>query len=498
MPITRSAFLRSSAVFLVVAFVALLAIVGTTFFLAERSQAISDHLTDWRVARATTVNLRNVLQMAEQSQRGYLLTSDDDYLEPYSAHSEQIVPLYGRMIAAVEPLLGNTADLARFETAVEDKVGEMSRTIELARAGQVDEAVAMVRTNRGKELMDDLQTFFSQTIASADEQIIQGLADQDRNFLFLRLVTGIGGVVILLVIGGAVWTALSYTREIIAARAEVEDLNVGLEGRIQERTKDLIRANEEVQRFAYIVTHDLRAPLVNIMGFTSELDTTLKSIQAYLLAEPGKATEDTAREAKLAASEDLPEAIGFIRSSTRKMDGLINAILKISREGRRPLKPEVIDLKPMLENSVATIQHQIADNGGEAEITVSVPRIVSDRMALEQIVGNLLDNAVKYRSAERPLRLQVTAQRMPGNRVTIAVADNGRGIAQHDHERVFDLFRRAGVQDKPGEGIGLAHVRTQTRNLGGDITVTSTYGEGSTFTVDLPLDLRSFVRSDNQ
>lgn len=496
MPISRATFLRSSALFLLIGLVALIAIVGATFWLAQRSEVISDNLTQWRMARAATVNLRNSLQVVETSQRGFLLTDDPQYLEPYEREVGLIAPLYGRLAAAVEPLLGDRVDVGRFEAAVLAKLDEMARTIELARTGRKDEAIALVRTNQGKALMNEAQAFFAQTIDAADQESMLGMKSQATNFKALRLVTLIGGGVILLVVGGSVWTALAYTREIMEARAEVEALNVGLESRIQERTQDLIRANEEVQRFAYIVTHDLRAPLVNIMGFTAELDTTMKTIQNYVLAEPGKASPQDASEAKLAASEDLPEAIGFIRSSTKKMDGLINAILKISREGRRPLKPEPIDVKAMLETTLASVQHQILEDDGEATVSVSVPRIVSDRMSLEQIVGNLLDNAVKYSAPGRPLRLSVKAERKPGNRFTLSVEDNGRGIAEQDHERVFDLFRRAGTQDKAGEGIGLAHVRTLTRSLGGDITVSSEFGRGSTFTVELPLDLRTVVRSE--
>src|SRR5690606_9425156 len=116
--------------------------------------------------------------------------------------------------------------------------------------------------------------------------------------------------------------------------------------------------------FAYIVTHDLRAPLVNIMGFTSELDETMKSIQAYVLADGNTLSEQEIANARLAASEDLPEAISFIRSSTRKMDTLINAILKISRDGKRPIRPEEIDLEELLEANLATIQHQVLEADG--------------------------------------------------------------------------------------------------------------------------------------
>jgi signal transduction histidine kinase len=117
---------------------------------------------------------------------------------------------------------------------------------------------------------------------------------------------------------------------------------------------------------------------------------------------------------------------------------------------------------------------------------MEVGTIVTDRMAMEQIIGNLLDNAVKYRMADRPLTISLRGRPAPGDRLTIDVRDNGRGIAEHDRERIFELFRRAGSQNQPGEGIGLAHVRAMVRNLGGDIAVVSQVGEGTTFSITLP------------
>jgi len=122
------------------------------------------------------------------------------------------------------------------------------------------------------------------------------------------------------------------------------------------------------------------------------------------------------------------------------------------------------------------------------EIDGRMPTIVSDRLALEQVFGNLLDNAIKYLSADRPGRITVSSKSQPGW-ISVEMADNGRGIAAADHERIFDLFRRAGIQDKAGEGIGLAHVRALVRRLGGDVTVESEIGQGSRFTVSLPRTL---------
>ncbi len=275
----------------------------------------------------------------------------------------------------------------------------------------------------------------------------------------------------------------------------MQDLNAGLEERVRERTADLGRANEEVQRFAYIVTHDLRAPLVNIMGFTSELETSLAPVQAFI-GRTEETGDPVVKNARLAVLEDLPEAIGFIRSSTRKMDGLINAILKLSREGRRSLKPEPVDLDALLHAAAESVRHQIIDAKGTVTIKGKVNPIVSDKLALDQIFGNLLDNAVKYRDPKRPLSIRIQTGEEPGRSISIAIEDNGRGIAKQDHERVFELFRRSGPQDQRGEGIGLAHVRAMVRNLGGDITLSSELGYGTTFKVILPKDLRKVTGAD--
>ncbi|MXQ10800.1 PAS domain-containing protein [Microvirga makkahensis] len=253
---------------------------------------------------------------------------------------------------------------------------------------------------------------------------------------------------------------------------------------LAERVSELDAANEEIQRFAYIVSHDLRAPLVNIMGFTSELDNAQREIQKFYRkvseAKPDLVTPD----ARAAIESDLTESIGFIRSSTAKMDKLINAILKLSREGRRVLMPEPISMNNLLEAQHHSLAHQLHERGAELLIE-PVPDLVSDRLAVEQVFGNLIDNAVKYLDQGRPGKIVVRGRDL-GMSVRYEIEDNGRGIDERDYERIFDLFRRSGTQDQQGEGIGLAHVRALVRRLGGTISVSSRLGEGSTFTVTLP------------
>ena len=475
---------------LLVGFLALAGIVGTTIWLVEQNNYWFNETTNSRVARSATVNLRNAVQDAETGQRGYLLTHEESYLAPYNAALPEIPGFLQRLDEVLSAYPEAEGVAAKLSASISTKLEEMARTIALGQAGDYEQAIEIVRSDRGKAAMDEARAIFSGIIDAADARTIEGLENQRNGTTALRWVTIIGAFIIFAVVGGAAWAVLVYTREIAAARRETELANLTLEARVTERTSDLGRANEEIQRFAYIVTHDLRAPLVNIMGFTSELESSVGTLSTYM-AKVTDNPDPAFVEARTAATEDLPEAITFIRAATRKMDGLINAILKISREGRRQLKPEQLNLQELIDNSAAAVQHQIVDSGGTITSNIEVPRLVSDRLSLEQVLGNLLDNAVKYRQPDRPLAVAIRARHLAGNRIEIEVEDNGRGIAASDHERVFELFRRAGVQNSPGEGIGLAHVRTMVRSLGGDITLRSTLGAGTTFIITLPRELRA-------
>ncbi|WP_438346070.1 sensor histidine kinase [Methylorubrum populi] len=244
----------------------------------------------------------------------------------------------------------------------------------------------------------------------------------------------------------------------------------------REAEAELRESNEEIQRYAYIVSHDLRAPLVNVMGFTSELEAVRQELKTLLRDHPQGARID----------EDITEALSFIQAAIVKMERLIAAILKLSREGRRQFAPEAIAMTPLIRGIADAQRHQADRKGATVRVAADLPAIIADRLAIEQIFGNLIDNALKYLDPARPGRVEVTAAPAPGDRIRFAVSDNGRGIAPQDHGRIFELFRRSGAQDQPGEGIGLASVKTLVRALGGRIEVSSQPGTGTTFVVTLP------------
>ena len=496
MPISRLSVIRITITSILIGLVALLAIVGVSLWLVHQAATYAETLNTARVLESAVIDTRDTLINAETGQRGFLVTGEPSYLAPFDAARTGLPDRIARLRALTENDPQLHQDWLKLAGLANDKLNELQQTIDLWQAGQHDAALAVVATNLGKSLMDEARDVIAVMQAQTEATIQQAVADQSNAIVDLEWVTLIGAAVILIVVGGSVWTVIVYTRQLVAAQREVTALNAGLEERVKQRTADLGRANEEIQRFAYIVTHDLRAPLVNIMGFTAELDTCLAAIKTYIERQPDDTNE--ARHAKTAALKDLPEAITFIRSSTTKMDGLINAILKLSRDGRRVLRPEAIELDSLLQNAAEGIQHRITEAGGKVDIDTKVPALVSDRLALEQIFGNLLDNAVKYRDRERPLNISIRATEDRAQRIVVEVKDNGRGIAKQDHERVFEIFRRSGTQDQPGEGIGLAHVRTMVRNLGGDITLQSELARGTTMKVDLPRDLRTVLATQAQ
>jgi signal transduction histidine kinase len=314
-------------------------------------------------------------------------------------------------------------------------------------------------------------------------------ARQKRTQMWFYATLLVTGLLILLVAAATLLLIRRTLVDLRASRADLHRLNDGLEELVDARTGELKRANAEIQRFAYIVSHDLRSPLVNVMGFTAELETARQSIAGYVAKGDADGWQAPDGATRLAIEEDLPESIGFIRTSTQKMDRLINAILNLSRQGRRTLAPERLDLAALVQGIVATLQHRIDESG--TEVTVGeLPAIVNDRLAVEQILSNLIENALKYLKPGRCGVIAVTGGIAMG-RAFVEVTDNGRGIEPRDHDRVFDLFRRSGVQDQQGEGIGLAHARALAYRLGGTIELQSELGVGSTFRLILPIEWRS-------
>ncbi|GAA0306191.1 CHASE3 domain-containing protein [Sphingomonas oligophenolica] len=429
-----------------------------------------------------------LVEQAETTRRGYILSDQPTYLDIYRRTTAKLPAALQRIGDLTRDNPTQQANLRKMRALIDGLQAQRDRTNALVTAGQLDQARRAFITDTDARQMPAIRALTDEMRRVEERLLAIRDADQQASVQAFYLVLAIAGIILLLVAVASLVTILRYTRDLAASRDTLRDFADSLEELVKERTADLSRANEEIQRFAYIVSHDLRSPLVNVMGFTAELEAATTTI-ADLIERAEQACPDiVTQEARLAAREDLPEAIGFIRTSTQKMDRLINAILKLSREGRRLIAPEAIDMDALVSAIGETLQHAIKDRGARLVIESPLPDIVSDRLAIEQIFSNLIENAVKYLQPGRPGLVAVRGSR-DGARVTYEIEDNGRGIDPRDHQRVFDLFRRSGNQDQPGEGIGLAHVRALAYRLGGIVDVQSDLGKGATFRLSLPARL---------
>ncbi len=472
----------------------LLLIVASSAVLAVRNADALGRAARTQDVQGATAAVMEAVTDAESGQRGFLLTSDPSYLEPY----DKAVASMPARLARLEQLAGDdpaeSGLAAEIRTTATEKLAELADTVRREKDGDRAGALALVRTNVGQRTMDRMRALTALLQGTQQTVLTRQIAMVRNGGNLLVAIDAVGLVLILLLAGVIGWStrravlALRAAQtELSTANAELAGVNDRLEASVAERTADLTAANEEIQRFAYIVSHDLRSPLVNIMGFTSELETATAALTRFVENATAGMDDRESAEVRASVTEDLPEAIRFIKSSTAKMDRLIAAILRLSREGRRVLRPEPVALGALAAGIVESLAHQLVEHDAEIEIG-ALPDLVTDRLAIEQVLSNLIENAVKYLKPGRPGRIIVRGRSL-GRFALLDVADNGRGIATRDLERIFDLFRRAGDQTVPGEGIGLAHVRALVRRLGGKVDCESVPDVGSTFRIRLPLVL---------
>jgi len=245
--------------------------------------------------------------------------------------------------------------------------------------------------------------------------------------------------------------------------------------------------NKEVKEFTHMVSHDLRAPLVNIKGFAGELRKAVFALQAALHGCGGQVERGAESQVREILYREIPEALDYIEESVTRMDEQINTILALSRLGRQALRFESIDMDELVERLLGSLAHQI-ERQGIAVTVRALPEVKADVRAMQQIMGNILDNAVKYLSPDRPGEITISGERTEGHTV-FHIRDNGRGIREEDRHKVFMIFRRIATTDIPGEGVGLSYVQTLVRRHGGRIWFESQPGAGTTFSFTISNDL---------
>ncbi len=270
-----------------------------------------------------------------------------------------------------------------------------------------------------------------------------------------------------------------------------------LQEEVQRRTRELRLVNQELKDYTYIVSHDLRAPLLSIIGHAKDLEAN-SSEQLSALTPVLASLEPSVRQPIVQwHQEELPESLAYIRKNAQRMDSLIESLLELARLGQRVPRIQTLDLAQLTRAILEDFTYQIE----QKEIALHVgqlPLVEADRFYLETILRNLLSNAVKYTPAGKRGRIEVDSTCEDDN-VTVSVSDTGRGIAAVDLQSIFLPFRRVGELDCEGEGMGLAYVQLAVSQCGGVMEVNSELGEGTRFQFTIPkspgLTLRKPVKA---
>ncbi|MFI2780596.1 sensor histidine kinase [Streptomyces sp. ALB3] len=468
---------------------------------------ISDRTTDLvdriQPARSASFQLQNALLDQETGVRGFALTGDASFLEPY----EKGMRAERRHLDRVRSLIGDeepyTADLGRIEKAAQQW-----------RAARAEPLIATVRASgptgassapiaRSKAEFDALRVLYTAQQSHLDDARDRARAELDdarvtRDRVLAALVIGFVLAVVSLsvllhrVVGrplGALTAASNKVRsgaytgrievrgpsDVRAVAAAAEDMRRRLvaelaeskerETLLAEQTTELRRSNSELEQFAYVASHDLQEPLRKVASFCQLLDKRYGS-------------ELDARGRQY---------IDFAVDGAKRMQVLINDLLTFSRVGRVQQSWKPVDLDAALDRALSNLTLAVEESGAVVVREAPLPELLGDSTSLTMVWQNLVGNAVKFRRTDVPCRITVGCAR-EGDDWHLTVADNGIGIAPEFADKVFIIFQRLHARDEyEGTGIGLSLCRKIIEFHGGRIWLDPAPAEGTLIHFTLPV-----------
>lgn len=274
---------------------------------------------------------------------------------------------------------------------------------------------------------------------------------------------------------------------------EAERMRLGFQADLARRADQLAHINEtlrqqtqENEMFIHSVSHDLRAPLVNLQGFSRELTHACDELRDLVARSslPQEAREHVER----LINEDIAEALRYLQTAVLRASHIIDALLRLARVGRVEYRSQRVNVQELVQRVVDAMHGSIRARSASVSVR-PLPAVWGDPTALEQVFANLVGNALNYLDPAREGRVEIgTAPAPPGveSLQIFYVRDNGLGIPEVALPRLFQAFQRMHGNVAPGEGIGLALVRRVVERHGGRVWVESQEGEGTTFYLSLP------------
>jgi len=257
--------------------------------------------------------------------------------------------------------------------------------------------------------------------------------------------------------------------------------NKSLLDRTTALNRDLEESRKEMESIVSFVSHDLRAPLINVKGFADAVRDDYRRLTNLLGTLHAPA--EIGRRVDAILKDSTPEAISFIETAADSMERLIKTMVKVARAGQLPVHPVRVEVDAMIAGILRDFDYRIKQNDAKVQVE-PLPYCIADTDQVRQVFSNIIDNAIKYRRPDRAPRINITG-RVDRGRSIYCVEDNGIGIAREALGSIFQIYYQAGNMSAGGEGLGLAIAKKMVGHNGGRLYVESQLHEGSRFFIEL-------------
>jgi signal transduction histidine kinase len=479
--------------FSIVSFI-FLAVTYINYNLSQDVLASSSWVSQSQIITRNSASLQRNVSDMESGLRGYLLTGQEEFLEPYVQSKDQVQPLFQSLQEMTLNSPGQQQAIKIIRKLHDQWLNEFAEELIAEKREQMEKSpesglsalksAEKLKAQFGKQLNDSIRVLFKDFNA-IEYQIREERTDRlNQTINYTRNVST--GLTIFSVLLSLVWAY--YITKIISNRImtmvrladkiskgdyktklvdtekdELSKLSSSLNvmaGTIDRNITELERKNKELDQFAYVVSHDLKAPLRGIENASRWIE------------------EDMAQS----LPANIQEYLRMMRTRVHRMENLINGILDLARIGRTKRMDELVDTRQLvleILDSIGVPAHF------KVQIPDKMPHIYTIRIYLEQVFSNLISNAIKYN--DKPEGLIVIKSSESSQYYSFSVTDNGPGIDPEYHDRIFVIFQTLQERDAvESTGVGLAIVKKIVERQGGTITVDSEPGKGSTFTFNWP------------
>jgi signal transduction histidine kinase len=428
----------------------------------------------------------SLLKDAETGQRGYIITQQETFLEPYfsaTAHLHTQTRLLKQLTAN---MIFYQDRLPLLDSLIGQQISVLNGNINLVKQSRMQEVTAMVASGKAKHLLDIIRASIGEMQAYEEGMMLKLEEEANRDVLTNHWVNFIGILLTISIfaIGFRIITSDLSVREKLENALNIkneelealnEELKAALEeasasnekikeysGILEEKNQTLEFLNKELEAFSYTVSHDLQSPLHTISGFAGLLSQT----------------------PALTADQEASRQLEVIEKSAARMDDLINDLLRFSRLGKTTVHKTSINMLVLVKQVLADLQESTPLE--PLQFTISqLPQVMADKKLLYQVWVNLLSNAIKFSSKVATPIIEIGCYET-ASYYTFWIKDNGVGfqLKQGDPFGVFKRLHRK--DDYPGTGIGLAIVQRIIERHGGETWAHSSPGHGATFYFTLP------------